>query len=224
MKTKFLLFIKSIFLKFGIEVSFVRKRRNLSAILLNDVEQVNKAWADPEIDKRYNTPQQHAFYQKLIDLLEAHDLKLSHRKVADVGCGSGLLLKYLCEKDASMTAFGYEYSESAIKVASKIFPKAEYFIHDINYPLAEKYDVVFSTEVLEHILYTKKVLINLIEMLNDDGFLLVTVPDGRIDTFEGHINFWSIESWKVFIEENTGGLKFDTGFIDDRNLFAIIYK
>lgn len=27
----------------------------------------------------------------------------------------------------------------------------------------------------------------------------MTVPDGRIDTYKGHINFWSKQSWDAWI-------------------------
>jgi len=61
-------------------------------------------------------------------------------------------------------------------------------------------------------------------MVKDKGILLITVPNGRNDTFAGHINFWSPESWDVFIEENSGGLEFSTGKVESTLLYAVIYK
>jgi predicted methyltransferase len=33
--------------------------------------------------------------------------------------------------------------------------------------------------------------------------IVITVPDGRKDIFLGHINFWSSESFRVFLEYYT---------------------
>ena len=41
----------------------------------------------------------------------------------------------------------------------------------------------------------------MLKSLNTNGKLIISVPDGRIDTFSGHINFWSPESFKIFIEK-----------------------
>lgn len=55
---------------------------------------------------------------------------------------------------------------------------------------------------------------NLIGMVDKSGIALVTVPDGRIDTFEGHINFWSPESWEVFVKDLVGnGFDVETGIL-----------
>ena len=55
---------------------------------------------------------------------------------------------------------------------------------------------------------------------------MITVPNGRIDTFEGHINFWSPESWKVFIESNISDQEFEVkvGLIDNLTNFAILKR
>lgn len=60
-------------------------------------------------------------------------------------------------------------------------------------------------------------------MMGEDSVILITVPNGRTDQYEGHINFWSPESWEVFIKNNTGGLSVRTGiFNDKKNNYAVI--
>jgi hypothetical protein len=78
--------------------------------------------------------------------------------------------------------------------------------------------------VLEHLLYPGKALLNLVSAIKPGGGLLITVPDGRKDTYSGHINFWSPESWQIFIQEGTEGLKVTTGNISGRNLYALISR
>ncbi|MEG2336387.1 MAG: hypothetical protein RSC04_01440, partial [Bacteroidales bacterium] len=58
------------------------------------------------------------------------------------------------------------------------------------------------------------------------GTLVISVPDGRKDTYSGHIQFWSPESWAVFIEDNMANYpqaKIECGSMEiDRANFAII--
>ena len=55
---------------------------------------------------------------------------------------------------------------------------------------------------------------------------MITVPNGRIDTFEGHINFWSPESWNIFIRGNVSEKEFDieTGLLDISTNFTIVKR
>lgn len=83
--------------------------------------------------------------------------------------------------------------------------------------------MLFCTEVLEHLLFPDKALKNILKMIANNGTLLVTVPNGRTDTYKGHINFWSPESWKVFIETNCEGFSYDIGLTKDSgDNYAII--
>ena len=117
-----------------------------------------------------------------------------------------------------------EYAPAALEVAAKLNPAAEYIVHDINQPYPKRYGTVVCTEVLEHILSPAKAFRNMLELVLEGGVMLITVPNGRYDTFTGHINFWSPESWDAFIAENSGGLKYSTGKVEKTLIYAIIYK
>lgn len=51
-----------------------------------------------------------------------------------------------------------------------------------------------------------------------------TVPEGRRDTFLGHINFWSPESWREFVANQTSGssVRFIAAKLDNRHNFALV--
>lgn len=219
-----LLFIKKIFYKMGIDISFVRKEDINSAIEFNDVDSANKAWANKKISKGFLSKEVLLRFKETISILKEHDIDLSGKSVIDVGCGNGLLLKFLSDNFPVSSQVGMEYAAAAIEVASKVNPVPEYIVHDINHPYPKQYDAVICTEVIEHILHPAKAFKNLLDMVEDRGILCITVPNGRNDTFIGHINFWSPESWDVFIAENCGGLKFNTGGVEKTLLYAIIYK
>jgi len=219
-----LLLIKRVFYKLGVDISFVKKEEPRSAIEINDVDTVNKAWSDQRIHRRFLSKSVIDRYTTILFVLRENNIELSGKSIIDVGCGNGMLLKFIAEHYNISAQAGMEYARSAIEVASKVNPVADYIVHDINLPYQVKYDTVFSTEVLEHILFPAKAFKNLLEMVKEGGCLFITVPNGRKDTFSGHINFWSPESWNVFIAENSGQLKFCTGEADKGLQYAIVYR
>ena len=85
--------------------------------------------------------------------------------------------------------------------------------------------MIFCIEVIEHLLHPDRALRNVVRMLADSGVALITVPNGRTDTFEGHINFWSPESWDVFVKQVCEGHTVQTGLVEnDQNNYAVITR
>lgn len=221
---KLLLFIKSILYKLGVDISFVRKEEERSAIELNEVDASNENWSDEERSKLYLSKEVIKRYQETVSFLEEHAIDLSGKSIIDVGCGNGMLLKFIADNYNISSQTGMEYARAATEVAAKLNPAAEYIVHDINHPFPKRYDAVICTEVLEHILHPAKAFRNMLALVRKGGVMLITVPNGRYDTFTGHINFWSPESWDAFISENTDGLRYSTGKIEKTLVYAIIHK
>jgi 2-polyprenyl-3-methyl-5-hydroxy-6-metoxy-1,4-benzoquinol methylase len=94
---------------------------------------------------------------------------------------------------------GYDFSGEAIQASTIKFPEIRFVRHDIYNPIDSKFDVIFCTEVLEHLLSPDVALTNLKTALNAGGILIITVPNGRLDTLNEHINFWSPESWREYL-------------------------
>ena len=143
--------------------------------------------------------------------------------IADVGCGTGHLLHYLREQAEFGKATGFDFSPEAIKIAKGLFPSFDFYEFDIYTVKDQKFDTVLCTEVIEHLLYPDVAVSNLLTMVKPGGSLLLTVPNGRTDTFEGHINFWSPESWEVFVTKSASGNRIETGTIQKDSVnFALI--
>jgi 2-polyprenyl-3-methyl-5-hydroxy-6-metoxy-1,4-benzoquinol methylase len=219
---KFFLFIKRIFRFFGIEIRFIRKNSSQSAFELNREDIVNRAWSDEKISQKFLSREVLKRFEELLSILRENRVDLTNKSVIDVGCGNGLFLKILSENYILGNQTGMEYVNAAIEVAGKINPGPEYVLHNIENSFPRKFDAVFCTEVLEHIPNPGKAMKNMLEMLNNNGVLILTVPNGRLDQYEGHINFWSPESWRVFIEDNAGNKDFITGSSGYHLLYAII--
>lgn len=114
--------------------------------------------------------------------------------------------------------FGFDHSLAALEIARRLLLQAEFRMMDIYAPMPdERFDIIFCIEVLEHLLYPDRALRNLTQ-LAPGGMLILAVPNGRYDHFAGHINFWSPESWRVFLETTCPSWEIETGLTGNGRL------
>jgi 2-polyprenyl-3-methyl-5-hydroxy-6-metoxy-1,4-benzoquinol methylase len=222
-------FIKKAFSMMGLGVYRLNSNANpskkpvvSSPLHHNSREGLEEFYSDQETVESYLDP---AFYDRLIDLLLSHSVVYDEKRIADVGCGIGGLLKALQTRFQPRSLTGFEYSEKALDIARAQVPGAEFCYFDIYEGSSRRFDVIFCSEVLEHLLHPDKALRNVVGMLAEQGVALVTVPNGRVDTFDGHINFWSPESWQIFLEQTCEGHTIRTGLIEEgQNNYAVITR
>ena len=118
------------------------------------------------------------------------------KKVLDIGCGSGFLLKML--KERGKTIYGVEPNEKLVQFSRKQFgdlnivksPAEEIEALDI------KVDTVVMMDVLEHIEDDRGQLRKISACLNEDGHLVIVVPAfrflfGKRDINNGHFRRYS---------------------------------
>lgn len=195
-----------------------------SPVQHNTPERMDQFFSDEAMLEQYLDESRIAFYEELVDMLNERGINARNKKILDCGCGTGHLLK-IFSGDAGCNISGSDFSKEALKVAMKTIPSGNFFSHDIYNALRSRYDIIFCTEVLEHLLDPEIALRNLVNALNENSVLILTVPNGRMDFYEGHINFWSPESWKKFLSQNLPDLKTETGLLsENKNNFAIIKK
>ena len=193
-----------------------------SPLYHNSKEGLNEFYSDKETVESYLDP---GFYNRLIDLLQSYGVDYQQKRVADIGCGTGGLLNALKSRAQPRSLTGFEYSENALAIARSQVTDAEFCYFDIYEGTTRKFDVIFCIEVLEHLLHPDKALRNVINMVGDSGVALLTVPNGRIDTFDGHINFWSPEGWEVFLKQICAAHTITTGLIENgQNNYAVITR
>jgi len=192
-------------------------------------------WADMQQIKRYLSEERIKSFHRLLNLVEQHSVSLADKSVADFGSGTGYLLRLINKKYPGTHLVGYDPYREITELAKAINPNATFYHKDVYDTINQQYDVVFCTEVLEHLVRPDLALKNLLDVVKNDGVLIITVPNGREDTmaamrmldhgkgYMGHVNFWSPESWKVFIEVNVTGRNFQTGMIHGNN-YAFIWN
>lgn len=123
--------------------------------------------------------------EKHSDKVEIHDLFLcllkllenKNGRIVDLGCGPGNLL-YALKESGCKDLHGLELSEIAATQAKR--KGFEIVIADIDQGtpyIQNSFDTATMTEVLEHMFYPEKALIEINGILRKNGCLLLTVPN-----------------------------------------------
>lgn len=170
--------------------------RGLSTAQHNTQENMDAFYADPRLMETYFTPERLRFYQEVVSQIAMLDLRPA--SVLDVGCGSGHLLAGLRRLWPDAIMLGVDFSMESVVLAQRLQPALKFrqcSIFDLT-SLQTSFDVVVCTEVLEHLPEADHAMEQLVSVCKPGGCVVVTVPEGRQDTFAGHFNFWTRESFR----------------------------
>lgn len=133
-------------------------------------------------------------------------------RVLDVGCGNGALAGLFLESGCQVV--GIDLGERGVEIARAAHPRGRFEVMPADEAVLERlgespFDLVVSTEVIEHLYAPEAFLHGCFEALRPGGRLLISTPyhgwlknvmvaaTGRFDahvqagTRGGHIKFWS---------------------------------
>ena len=115
------------------------------------------------------------FIQSCLDKFGAQKIK-----VLDVGCGNGNISRYIGSKGHDV--LGIDISEATINKAISLTEMKNVRFENIAaeelIAAAETFDLVICSEVIEHLDTPSVVIEALRALINKDGILIVTVPNG----------------------------------------------
>lgn len=192
-------------------------------------------WPTPAFLENYFDASRLAMARLLLDRCDAEEVEIAGKRVLDIGCHAGSLLRLMRARYPEASLFGCDISDVKLAMAKRACPDAELFFCALaDLPQSSRYDVVFLMEVLEHTVDPEAVVRRLLDIVSAGGTLILTVPDGRrdqfpakeyhaeFDSYAGYINFWSPESWNYFLARIAPERKLRTGTLPTGHLFAAL--
>ena len=150
--------------------------------------------------------------------------RLGARRVLDLGSGNGALCGLL--KKEGYAVAGCEYDKNGVDIARATYPDVPFYNFGVQDDPAHllategKFDLVVSTEVIEHLFSPHHLPIFAGRVLADDGHLVLSTPyHGYLKNLAlsltdkwdahhgplwhgGHIKFWSRRTLTRLLEEN----------------------
>ena len=101
-------------------------------------------------------------------------------KILDVGCGDGVLLSFTEKKlnNYSLELYGIDLSQKAISVAQKKIKNGHFYKSTVyKLPFQENtFDVVISTDVIEHVSKPQKMLKEIKRITKENGNIIIGTP------------------------------------------------
>jgi SAM-dependent methyltransferase len=145
--------------------------------------------------------------------------KTDANNILDAGAGEGFTLNYLRKRKIGRKHEGIDFLKVAVDIGKKIHPYIKLREESI-YKLPYKnnsFDLVMSTEVLEHLENPEKGLKEIVRVSRK--YVLLSVPNEPIFMLSNllraknvsrfgndieHINHWSFIGFESFVKENAG--------------------
>ena len=128
-------------------------------------------WEAPEEYSDPTTPQRQALLDRMLPRVPAGGA------ILDVGCGRGEFCDFFARK--GFRAEGTDLSHAAVKYAQARYPSATFHavvVEDLLPARAGGFDMVFSSEVIEHLFDVGTYLLAINHLLKDGGTLVLTTP------------------------------------------------
>ena len=133
-------------------------------------------------------------------------------RILDFGCGTGRIMQKMRKMFPKNRFMGVDVSETAIKIAKKKHPWADFYSVQDGEKLPFKknnFDFILAADVIEHVYNTKDTLLELNRVLKNGGKIFITTPyygfiknlliitldfDNIFDPAGPHIRFFSKKS------------------------------
>jgi 2-polyprenyl-3-methyl-5-hydroxy-6-metoxy-1,4-benzoquinol methylase len=161
-----------------------------------------KLYAADDLLAEYLAPERLAFFEEVASIAAPY----AGTSVVDIGCGSGNLLRTLLDCVARRggsveRVLALDHALSAVERTTTLVPEAEGRVFDLMRDDlgGEQFDLVLCTEVLEHLRRPELARDRLAQACAAGGTILITVPDGAFDEWDGHVNFWTQEQFGAFL-------------------------
>jgi len=179
----------------------------------------------PNRNKKFEESYFKGWYKKAVGNFTQKDLELSkrwfwswlrklnsyipvekgkNRKVLEIGCSIGGVTSLLVERGFKVWAT--DISSFAVQEAKKLTPDATFLVQDIQKPLnvKEKFDLIISFEVVEHLELPQKAITNMYNGLKKGGKVIISTPYPYKWNFRDptHINVKYPKDWVKMMKKS----------------------
>jgi SAM-dependent methyltransferase len=123
------------------------------------------------------------------------------RRVADLGCGGGDLLRAVHARHPGAETVGFDFSSAQIEANQSRQPGVTWRIADLNHvaafpaDLLGRFDTLISLEVIEHLDHPASLLRNALQLAAPGARLILSTQSGRVGETErrvGHLRHFSV--------------------------------
>ncbi|WP_271752722.1 class I SAM-dependent methyltransferase, partial [Cohnella sp. JJ-181] len=123
-----------------------------------------------------------------------HEILASGVTVADVGCAEGDGVHHLAPKYPKSHFVGIDFSEEAIERALKLYPEYSFYVSDIK-EMDQKFDVIFSSNTLEHFYEPFEILHQLFEKA--ERYVVILIPFQERNRFKEHFYTFEYSDFQI---------------------------
>ncbi len=148
---------------------------------------------------------QSKFIKRHIGLNEKSGAAFKDKKVLDLGCGIGALVRSF--QDQQAIAIGFDSDPVAIDTGRKLWNSNIYLNSASDQNLSESYNILCMSHVVEHFSDIRSALQGIFKSVKPGGYVFVEVPftcDGMLhedfDT-ESHLHFFSKKSLATLLKQ-----------------------
>ncbi len=154
---------------------------------INKFSKMASSWWDPEGDLKTL----HHINPVRLGYIEKYSEGLTHKKVADIGCGGGILAESMASKGAIVTAV--DASEEALQIARlhqvetnstvKYIHATAEVLADQHKDEADKFDIVTCMELLEHVPSPESVIAACANLVKPGGFVFFSTLNRTLKAY-----------------------------------------
>lgn len=164
-------------------------------------------------------PSRRFTYFALLSLYDFATRFTKDKSVLDFGCGVGYGSYYLASRKAQ-SVLGIEIDDKSYRYSIDRYQRTNLKFLDVpveelaaNKEYKNKFDVIFCSNVMEHIEDYKNALSSVTELLAPNGlYIQITPPSGRANGNPYHVTNYTVPQWREILSE----------FFDKQRYFAHI--
>ena len=125
----------------------------------------------------------------------------SKGKILDIACGVGYGSYFLANETIGLVdVTGVDIDEDAVNYAQKTYQHNSLVFYAANakkFDIGQKYDTIVSLETIEHVTKPRELIEHFFNLMNQDGYLIVSVPiTPSVDINPHHVNDFTEKSFE----------------------------